>query len=177
MLRHILALLFIVHSPLIYSQDMPASTPWKVKQIEVDSTGILRWITIDEINTRTIVIQQFRWNKWVKVGEVEGKGAGSNTYEFSITPHSGENKFRVGYPDDELFSKSVKYRDPGYNYTEGVWKVKDKLELKRVSMYEIFDAYGNIVLKGEAQVIDVSKLKRGTYYINYDKEMGKFLKK
>lgn len=156
---------------------MPPITPWNLKSIEVDSNATLRWITIDEINVRTIVIQQFRWNKWVKVGEVEGKGAGSNSYEFPITPHSGENKFRVGYPDDEIFSKSVKYRDPTYYPREGIWKVKDKLEFDHVTMYEIFDAYGNIVLKGEAETVDVSKLKRGTYYINYDKEMDKFIKK
>ena len=45
------------------------------------------------------------------------------------------------------------------------------------TMYEIYDAYGNIVKKGFGSKLDVTNLKRGTYYINFDKEMSKFLKK
>lgn len=37
-------------------------------------------------------VEQKRWNKWVKVGEVMGVGTpGEHGYEFKVTPHSGEN--------------------------------------------------------------------------------------
>ncbi len=45
-------------------------------------------------------MEQKRWNKWVKVGEVMGAGKpGENTYSFKVTPHSGENTFRVKQTD------------------------------------------------------------------------------
>lgn len=50
----------------------------------------------NEINNLTYTIEQFRWNKWIKVGEVDGKGGiQENTYSFQTQPHSGLNKFRV----------------------------------------------------------------------------------
>jgi len=43
--------------------------------------------------------------------------------------------------------------------------------------YEIYDANGNVVHKGEGKGVKVKELKKGIYYINFYVEMGKFLKK
>jgi hypothetical protein len=55
----------------------------------------------------------------------------------------------------------------------------DKLiEFSDDTRYEIFDMYGNVVLKGFGNEVDVQNLKKGTYYINYDNKTGdKFTKK
>ena len=46
------------------------------------------------------VVEQYRWNKWVAVGEVAGKGSGGeNSYEFQVSPHSGENTVRIVQTD------------------------------------------------------------------------------
>ncbi|PCH84279.1 MAG: hypothetical protein COB88_11365 [Flavobacteriales bacterium] len=56
-------------------------------------------------------------------------------------------------------------------------KVTDQITLYRKGEYEIWDAYGKSVLKGEGETIDASTLKRGTYYIKIDGTHDKFLKK
>jgi hypothetical protein len=43
--------------------------------------------------------------------------------------------------------------------------------------YEVFDTFGNIVLQGTGSSVDISSLKKGTYFINYDNKTGdKFTK-
>ena len=56
-------------------------------------------------------------------------------------------------------------------------KIKKGDSLKMVDVSGSQRSDGNIVKKGFGDNVDVSNLKRGTYYINYDKDMGKFLKK
>jgi len=163
------------------SMDRSEYKNWQVIDLKVDTNGALRWKTVNEPNKATITIQQFRWNKWVNVGHIKGQGDKSNTYEYRITPHSGENMFRVGYSELALFSKSMRVcptiRNVNLGYRPYDRKVQDSIWLPDTSMYEIYDAYGTIVMKGRVKSISVKKLKRGAYYINYDKEMGKFLKK
>ena len=74
---------------------LPRST-FKVSTIEVNQNGLLTWKTTDEHGKLPFIIEQYRWNKWVTVGEVQGKGTPSlNSYEFQVSPHSGENMVRV----------------------------------------------------------------------------------
>ena len=49
------------------------------------------------------------------------------------------------------------------------------LEFDSETDYEIFDQYGHLLKKGREKIIDCKKLKKGSYYINYDKEMGEFV--
>ncbi len=47
--------------------------------------GKLSWTTENEAGALPFIIEQYRWNKWVKVGEVTGKGqVGENYYEVNI---------------------------------------------------------------------------------------------
>ena len=158
----------------------PKST-FEIISMEIDENGVLKWTTNNETGKLPYIIEQFRWNKWVKVGEEGGQGKKStNDYTFKITPHSGENKFRVkqiDYSRRPRYSSSVKHRSKKPPVTFAPQKVKDVILFSDNTMYEIYDAYGNIVKKGFGKDVDVTNLKRGTYYINYDKEMGKFLKK
>ncbi|MFH1321927.1 MAG: hypothetical protein ABII90_14905 [Bacteroidota bacterium] len=158
----------------------PKST-FDIVSIKIDNDGVLNWNTKNETGKLAYIIEQFRWNKWVKVGEEEGTGLRStNEYLFKITPHSGENKFRVkqiDYSRRPRYSSAVKFRSSKPPVTFAPTKVSKEIIFSEETMYEIYDAYGNIVKKGFALTIDASNLKKGTYYINYDKEMGKFLKK
>ena len=56
-------------------------------------------------------------------------------------------------------------------------KVNDIITLYTKGEYEIWDAFGKSVLKGEGETIDASTLKKGTYYIKIDGTQDKFLKK
>lgn len=158
----------------------PKST-FETVAISVDKEGILKLQTKGETGKLTFIVEQFRWNKWVNVGEFEGKGtAGPNDYSFKITPHSGENQFRVkqvDYTGKPRYSTIAKYRSTMPEVTFSPIKVSKEITFSSETMFEIYDSYGNIVKKGYASMVDVSNLPKGIYYINYDNKTDQFVKK
>jgi hypothetical protein len=171
-------------TPLVLNPEVlkPKSTFDIVKQ-EVGTDGTYRWTTTNETGELPFTVEQKRWNKWVKVGEVMGKGTpGEHSYEFKVTPHSGENTFRVRQTDltkKSRFGDSVKYTDPAVPaVTWSPVKPKDEVLFSAPTLFEVYDQYGNIVKRGYANKIDVSTLKRGLYYLNYDNKTGEtFIKR
>ncbi len=150
----------------------PKST-FDTKAINFNDEGVLNWTTDNETGSLDYIVEQFRWNKWVKVGEVKGIGTpGTHTYSYKITPHSGENKARVKQVD---FSGKPRYSDEA-TYTSSVGeitladeKVKDAIEFNGgETLYEIYDRYGVIVKKGFGAKADVESLEKGKYYVSYD---------
>ena len=146
----------------------------------------LRWETTNEKGKLPYIVEQYRWNKWVNVGEVEGIGtAGNNKYEFAVVPHSGENIFRVVQIDhsgEKRTSDQVKYKSTLAPVVKTPAIVKDKIDFTSneapvETRYEIYDAYGNIVKKGVGNNVNCSNLLKGVYYINFDNTNEKFVKK
>lgn len=163
---------------------LPRST-FVVTNIAVTTGGKLTWTTTGEQGKIPYVVEQYRWNKWVTVGEVQGKGTqGSNSYEFQITPHSGENTIRVVQVDHsgaKRTSKEVKFTSTVAVVTKSPVKVKDVINFTAngqpvETRYEIYDAYGNIVKKGVGSSVNCSNLLSGAYYINFDNVNEKFIK-
>jgi hypothetical protein len=158
----------------------PKST-FTTSSITVDKDGTLKWTTSGEAGKLPFVVEQYRWNKWVKLGEVDGKGTlGSNSYTFKVFPHSGNNKFRVkqiDYTKKPRYSSEADFRSmtPPISITSK--KFETEITFSGETMYEIYDFYGNIVLKGNASKVDISSLKKGDYFINYDNTMDQFKKK
>ena len=163
---------------------LPRST-FNVVSMNVSGDGTVNWKTTGEQGKLPFVIEQYRWNKWVAVGEVAGKGSvGENSYDFKISPHSGENTIRIVQVDHsgtKRPSKEVKFVSKTPAVTKTPVKVKD--EIKFVSngapaetRYEIYDAYGNIVKKGVGSSVNCGNLLRGVYYINFDNVNEKFIK-
>lgn len=149
--------------------------------ISVATDGTLKWQTTGEQGKLTYIIEQFRWNKWVKVGELDGTGtAGPNDYEFKVSPHSGQNKFRVkqiDYSGTPRFSKDALFTSTTPEVNFSPVKVDKEIKFTAETMYEIYDQYGNIVKKGFGATIDVSSLARGGYFLNYDNKTGEFFKR
>ncbi len=143
------------------------------KTITISALGMLSWTSSGEAGSLPFIVEQYRWNKWIYVGEVVGEGKpGDHQYSFQVTPHSGENRFRVKQVG---FGKEVKYT-PEVTFTP-----KDKPTLSFVqsndsktitisseSLYEMYDAYGNVVLKGYGTKVDLSDFVKGNYYFCYD---------
>ncbi len=171
-------------TPLVLNPEVlrPKSTFDIVKQ-EVTTGGVFKWTTSNETGELPFIVEQKRWNKWVRVGEVPGMGtAGEHSYEFKITPHSGENTFRVKQVDltkKARFSQNVNYTDPLVPLiTWGPTKVKDVITFSGNTLYEVYDQWGNIVKRGYANSLDVTTLKKDMYYLNYDNKMGEtFIKR
>lgn len=159
----------------------PKST-FELISIDVSSGGVLNWSTKGETGKLPYVIEQFKWNKWVKVGEVEGSGTSTkNEYSFKVTAHSGKNKFRVkqvDYTGQPKYSQAAEYSSSMNEVTfSPVGTVKKDIIFSAETSFEVYDQYGNIVKKGFSKEIDCSNLQKGKYYMNYDNKMAEFTKK
>jgi len=159
----------------------PKST-FTIQSISVDSkTSTLKWTAKDESGKLTYIVEQFRWNKWVKVGEVDGIGTPeAHDYQFKVSPNSGKNKFRVkqiDYTGQPRMSNPADFTSDIAPISEGPEKVKDFINFSAATMYEIYDEYGNIAKRGFGDKVDVTDLKKGIYYLNWDNSMTQFIKK
>jgi hypothetical protein len=158
----------------------PKST-FEIVSMKISKEGDFDWVTKNETGKLTFIVEQFRWNKWIKVGEVDGNGTtAENTYAFKITPHSGENKFRVkqiDYSGKPRYSQASRYIAPVGEITFSPIKAKDVVNFTGETLFEVYDSYGNIVKKGFGNVVEVTNLKKGIYYLNYDNKTDTFVKK
>lgn len=164
---------------------LPKST-YEIQIITCLPDGKLNWSTTGESGKLAYVIEQYRWNKWVVIGEVDGAGTnGDNEYNFNVSPHSGENKIRVAQtdhtgkkrPSQAVTFANTTIKEPDFSPK----RVKNIIKFSAAgkpneTKYEIYDAYGNIVKKGVGAQVDCSNLKKGAYYINYDNKNEKFIK-
>jgi hypothetical protein len=175
----------IYHQPdckpkIINAMINPRPT-YEVRKISIDTSGLLKWTTEMEKGSLTFTIEQFYWNKWISVGEMDGKGNEFlNEYEFTATFHSGKNKFRVKQTD----GNGKNYLSKQVEIDSGIKPVKLKsnnfnksIDFGRITRYEIYDAQGNLLKKGFEQIIDTSDLPKGMYYVNYDVEQAEMTKR
>jgi hypothetical protein len=170
-------------TPFVLNPEVlkPKSTFDIVKQ-SIGSDGTYTWTTTNETGELPYIVEQKRWNKWVKAGEVMGIGKpGEHTYEFKVTPHSGENTFRVKQVDlskRARFSETVSFVSSAAPITWSPPKPKDEIIFSGTTLFEIYDQYGNIVKRGYADRVEVATLKKDLYYLNYDNKMGEtFIKR
>ncbi len=170
-------------TPTILNPEVlrPKSTFDIVNQ-SISSDGTYTWTTTNETGELPYIIEQKRWNKWVKVGEVKGEGTpGEHTYTFNVQPHSGENIFRVKQVDSSKkarFSESVKLNSSAPTVSWSPQKPKEEIVFSGPTLYEVYDQYGNIVKRGYGDRVEVANLKKDLYYLNYDNSMGEtFIKR
>ena len=163
---------------------LPEST-FDISEIAISDAGKLTWTSINENGKLPFFIEQFRWNKWVQVGEIRGKGTvASNKYEFQVIPHSGVNIVRVVQIDhsgSKRASEEVKFKSQQKVISKGSTIIKSNIVFTEDNQpastrFEIFDVYGNIIKKGTGSSVDCSNLLKGAYYINYDNKTEKFFK-
>ncbi|HEY6160559.1 MAG TPA: hypothetical protein VI112_05030, partial [Bacteroidia bacterium] len=140
----------------------PRST-FVITKIEIDSLGNLIWETNEEKGNIPYIIEQFRWNKWTKIGTVTGQGKErDNRYTFIIPDlNSGKNIFRVkqlDYTSQPHVSDSLVYFSTNPEVTTGCGQ---GINFSRKTSFEVYDVLGNIVKKGYDSKIDVSDLATG----------------
>lgn len=167
-------------APLVLNPEAikPHST-FNITDIKV-SNNVLSWTSSNESGSLPYIVEQFRWNKWVKTGEVMGNGK-SGDYQFKLTPYSGENKVRikqVDYTTKPRYSEAVVYNPKVSDVTfSPKQKVEGEISFSAETKYEIFDIYGNLVETGFGKSVDVSNLERKQeYYLNYDSSFGETFK-
>ena len=163
----------------------PKST-FEIISMNVTADGNLKWSTRGEQGKLIFVVEQFRWNKWVKVGEIDGMGtAVTNSYEYKVSPHSGKNQFRIkqtDYSGQPRLSKPIDYNSTNCEVSFAPQKVSKEISFTcndkpSETMFEIYDQYGNIVKRGFGNKVDCSNLPKGGYFLNFDNKMAEFIKK
>jgi hypothetical protein len=160
-------------------EDIKPKPTFDVIAMSIDQSGLLTWSTKNETGSLPYIVEQFRWNKWIPVGEVQGTGSANvNNYLFQTTAHSGENKFRVkqkGYGVVKL-SNNVSFfsqlKEPTFDF-----RGNSSILFSDETMYEVYDAYGNIVKRGFGEALDISNLEKGNYYLCYDNVLTDFKKR
>lgn len=166
---------------VINPQVLEPKSTFVVEDINVTDDKTLTWTTVKESGKLTFVIEQYKWNGWVKVGEVEGVGSPTpQQYKFKVETHSGENKFRVyqkDYTDKKRVSREVTYNSNAPKVTFYPKKVRENIVFSASTIFEVYDTYGNMVKKGAGDVLDCSSFKKGFYYLKFDNEVGTFNKK
>lgn len=146
---------------------------FKTKSITLDEEGMLNWTTTGESGILTFHIEQYKWNKWVKVGEVEGNGTSAeNTYSFKLDLTSGNNKVRVmqvGTSGKKVYSTQAEITSNVVKPTMDYDKKGKAINFSAKTHYEIFDKYGQMRKKGFGEKVDISNLNsKEKYYVNYD---------
>lgn len=151
---------------------------FETNEIDIDESGMLTWETLNEQGKLPFIIQQNKWNKWVNVGEVMGKGTSvKNNYSFQTTPVSGDNKFRViqkGHEGGDRISPSVEYTSTKSPVTMMYDRKSKSLQFSESTNYELYNEYGQIIKRGFGNSADLSNLPKAIYYISYDVQTEKF---
>lgn len=150
----------------------PRST-FDIRSMRVNrNTMELEWTTINEKGSLPFYVEQFRWNKWVRLGKVEGKGKpGQNNYSLKVIAHSGLNKYRVRQRDftgKDNISRPTPFRSQKEPVTYEPRRPDDKITFSDETLFEIYDLYGVLKRKGYGKTIDVKDLPKGEYFLNYD---------
>lgn len=154
---------------------------FETTDIKVADGGMLTWETLNEQGRLPFIIQQYKWNKWVNVGEVMGKGTSTkNAYSFQTNPVSGTNKFRVvqkTYEDHNRMSPAVEFNSNVAPVTFSYDKKLKSVVFSAETNYELYNVYGQIIKRGFGNSADLKALPRGTYYVSYDSMTDKFEKR
>jgi hypothetical protein len=175
----------IVHSEgcvpkVLNMEDLKPKPTFEIIAMSVTPSGLLKWNTKNESGALPFIIEQFKWNKWVPVGEVDGLGTPENhDYSFQVAMHSGENKYRIkqkGFNAFVKLSKDVTVISTVDKPSYAIPKNHSSIDFSAETAYEIYDAYGVIVKKGYGKQIGISNLKKGEYYLCYDNALAEFKK-
>lgn len=169
-------------SPKILNPGALEPSPtFDIKKININGQGLLIWESTGEMGKLPYTVQQFKWNKWVNVGEVMGNGTSTkNTYSFQASLVSGQNRFRVvqkSYEGDLRKSPECEVNNPITPITFSYNKKTKTINFSASTSYELYNSFGQIIKRGVGSTVDASTFDKGEYHISYDNKTEKFLKK
>jgi len=161
-------------------EDLKPKPTFEVIMMSITPTGLLKWSSKNEMGALPYVIEQFKWNKWVPVGEVDGLGTPeSHDYSFQVAMHSGENKYRIkqkGLNALTKVSKDVTVTSSLNKPSFAIPKNNSSIDFSSETAYEVYDAYGVVVKKGFGKQVKIDNLTKGEYYLCYDNALTEFRK-
>lgn len=138
------------------------------------NTQELTWAVSGTVDSKPFLIEQFRWDKWIDVGELMPCDTLSeNSYSYPVNFHSGHNTFRIRHIDNsgtERISRETRF----FSRTEPVQlistRVSDWIYFSEETLYEIYDEEGFFIIDGFGKDINVTDFERGRYWVNFDNQ-------
>jgi hypothetical protein len=168
-------------APLIINPEVlkPLST-YKLLAHRVED-GFLVFETTQEASRLMFYVEEFRWNRWLQIAEVQGIGGpDDNDYRVKIYPCDGVNKYRIKQIDH---LDRISYSDTLQLAFEvdrvkflNKKRIKDSIEFSGETLYELYNEYGERVKFGGDASIDISDLMPGKYYLSYDDKVVEILR-
>jgi hypothetical protein len=157
---------------ILNSSVLKPQATFITKEITLSETGLLKWSTTGESGVLAFEIEQYKWNKWIKIGEVQGQGTmKENSYQFQVSLVSGLNRYRVV----QKGNLGKVERSPAVEITSKIEKPRFKLNsgdhsitFSNSTSYEVYDEFGQIRKRGFGSSLSLSNLPNGTYYLSYD---------
>ena len=141
--------------------------------------GQLKWSTTGETGSLPFIVEQYKWNKWVEVGALDGAGQPeAQEYAVAVPVHNGTNIFRIKQIDSSgiHFSENMEFDNVS---TAEVSLMEDKvfeeIRFTMVTPFELYDEYGELIAEDESDHLDVKDLPSGRYYLNYADQFGKVI--
>lgn len=141
----------------------------------------LSWSTKGEMAGGKMYVEHFLNNEWVVIKDISCHGSITlNNYQVESNHHSSLNKYRIKFLEKDgvaFYSKIIEFTSSKPPITFYPKKVATSVYLDRATAFEVRDTYGNIVKKGVGKEIEMSNMKSGVYYLNFDNRQEKVLKK
>jgi hypothetical protein len=166
--------------PRVLNADvLNAKASFEIEEFKMQGNNVV-WKTRNETGALPFIVEQFRWNKWVAVGQVDGVGVeGVHAYSAPVRLHAGENRFRIRQTDSRKSSKvsaELVHNSSKEPVNFAIVSGNGPIEFSSPTMYELYDSYGRIVVKGYGKSLKIDELEKGWYYLNYDNQLDMFRK-
>ena len=164
---------------IINPQVIRTLNKFRYLTIHIDNDR-LEWVTSGELSSGKFFVEKWEENRWAPVITMEANGKDNSRYETSVVHHSGENRYRIKYlqNDGETFYSSVqRYQAVVAPITFAPTRVSDKIYLSQETDYLVKDSKGNELLKGYGKEVNLAHLSTGVYYLTFDNRTEKFFKK
>ncbi len=154
---------------------------FEILSLNISKDGLVSWTAKNETGSLPFYVEQYIFDKWIKVGEIGGIGTPiPNSYSVPVTFHSGENKYRVrqkGYDKISRFSDAISFYSKKDAVIYNVTNHNQTIEFSSDTYYIIYDPFGVIEKQGNGNSVDISDFKKGYYCLIYDNKLGGFEKK
>lgn len=124
-------------------------------------------------------IEHYRGDKWVNSGVFQGKGGSAEkTYTIPFPGLVGENRIRVYQVDNDGMKEREKEVTVMSPKTSAVVVKKiisgKEIIFSGVTEYKVVDELGNTKLHGMSNVVNISSLDKGKYFLVYEDVFKKF---
>jgi hypothetical protein len=152
----------------------------KITNMSIDANGLMKWTVFSPGGKLTQTIESFENENWkviysstaipiisISLGETKGLKTNQST---TLKLHWGKNKFRIKVMSPYTFtSEEIElYSTKPEIINTPPFEAKDYFSFDKKNSYQIFDKKSKQVLLGNDSIVNLSSLKRGTYYLQID---------